>query len=176
MLCMPQYTRGYQHGLVGVLHMHFLLIIHSPPMLHPPQSLGNDCLYRYRHTAEWVAPFIDIDEFVGPMPKSILPRPYSPPPDEYAEDIRPGLRVAFRQCQQVPAQRFELSRFGKLRIGDNLCVGEDLFLRNCSFAFDSEQWIKQDPDGALVLSPRKQRLCPFQKCRCTHATEIGCLN
>ena len=81
--------------------------------------MGNDCLYRYKYAAAWVGPFIDVDEFVGPMPPSILPKEGS----HIKEQIKEGSEVSWRSCSGTPAQQFQLTKYGKLRIGNDLCVG-----------------------------------------------------
>ena len=85
--------------------------------------MGNDCLYRYKYAAAWVAPFIDIDEFVGPMPPSILPKEHMRD-DSIAPEIKAGAEVGWRSCRsKTPVQNFQLTKYGKLRIGNDLCVG-----------------------------------------------------
>ena len=87
------------------------------------QIMGNDCLYRYKYAATWVAPFIDVDEFTGPMPPSILPKEHMWD-DSTAPAIKAGAEVSWGSCRSgKPAQQFQLTKYGKLQIGNDLCVG-----------------------------------------------------
>ena len=114
--------------------------------------MGNDCLYRYKYAAAWVAPFIDIDEFVGPMPPSILPKELMRD-DSVSPEIKAGAQVGWRSCRSgTPAQSFQLTKYGKLRIGNNLCVGirdGSLELHKCTYEddADSEIWTKRIISG-----------------------------
>merc|ERR1719476_564835 len=76
------------------------------------------------------------------MPQSILP---TNPLDEGppAGDIKEGVKVGLRRCQgSTPAQQFEFTTLGHLRIGNNLCVDKDLVLRACSSKYKSQKWRK----------------------------------
>jgi hypothetical protein len=116
------------------------------------QVLGNDCIYRYKYAAEWVAPFINVDELAGPMPPSILPKQLMHD-DSIKPEIKVGSHVGWRKCRSgIPIQQFKLTKYGKLQIGNDLCVGianKDLKLRKCSYRdeADSETWTKRIISG-----------------------------
>merc|ERR1711934_432338 len=64
-----------------------------------------------------------------------------------------GAQVGWRSCRSgTPAQSFQLTKYGKLRIGNNLCVGirdGSLELHKCTYEddADSEIWTKRIISG-----------------------------